>query len=354
VDLRGQPAPESVAHLFGDQSWIYGSRAIQSIRESADETGYTMLQAQYPVEKGEVKENQWDNLQRLIENIVKNELKVKELSQYPMLLTCSPSTKKDSRSQLAQRMFKNLNVPSICICNTAVLSLFATGRTTGIVLDIGEGVTHVVPVFEGYALRHAIECLPVAGQNLTKYLLKIIVKQGIVKPSQIKDENAQQIKEKMCKTRPQSGGASDKKGEEQEFEHDEVVITIDEECIYDPAECLFNPAVLGKNFAKEKGIHSLLFDSISRCDGYIRNTLFKNIVLAGGTSMLTDIVTRLQNELTALTNGNEFLQIFPDSQRKHAAWIGGSIYATLPTIAQILISRSEFDADANVVHKKYI
>jgi centractin len=116
--------------------------------------------------------------------------------QHPVLLTEAPLNPRTNRETAAQILFETFNVPALYTSIQAVLSLYASGRTTGIVLDSGDGVSHAVPVYEGFAMPSSIRRIDVAGRDVTEYLQTLLRKSGYVFHTSAEKEVVRQIKEK--------------------------------------------------------------------------------------------------------------------------------------------------------------
>lgn len=307
-----------------------------------------ILKLNYPTEHGII--NDWADMQHIWQHTY-NELNVIQ-DQHPVLLTEAALNPRSNRAKAAETFFEVFNAPAMYVQVQAILSLYAYGRTTGVVLDSGDGVTNAVPVYEGFVLPHAVQRTDVAGRDITRQLQLLLRKGGHNFHTSAEMEVVKDIKEKMCYVAfnvDKLDGDDEAEPEAPYVLPDGNTINVGSEKFRAP-EVLFNPSLIGQEYV---GIHECLLDSIARCDMDIRRNLFSSIYLAGGSTMLEGFGDRLLSETRKLAPRDTKIKIWAPDQRILSTWIGGSILASLATFKKMWITRKEYDeVGKNIIYRK--
>eukprot|EP00931_Biecheleriopsis_adriatica_P059014 TRINITY_DN3523_c0_g2_i1.p1 TRINITY_DN3523_c0_g2~~TRINITY_DN3523_c0_g2_i1.p1 ORF type:complete len:419 (-),score=88.37 TRINITY_DN3523_c0_g2_i1:66-1322(-) len=352
--IVGRPASRMVTAMVG-----VNHKELYVGEEARKKRG--VLTLQHPVAHGIV--TSWEDMEKIWHHAFYNELRADPSSQ-PILLTEAPLNPKANREKLARVMFETFNVPAMYIAIQAVLSLYAAGRNTGLVLDIGDGVSHTVPVYEGFSIQHAVGRINLAGRDLTEHLNRLLMERGYVMQSSAEQDIVRDIKEKLCyvemdfdaaleaaEDRSKKQKVSEESSDKEGAYHlpDGSVMLLGSERFRCP-ELLFNPEMMGHEF---QGIHKLAFQSVKECPLDIRRDLFGSTVLSGGTTMLKGLPERFSKELQALLPPTTKVKVLAPPERKYSVWMGGALLAGMRVFQQNYIARDEYlQVGPGIVHRK--
>jgi len=313
-----------------------------------------VLKISYPIEHGIVKD--WDDMEKIWNHTFYVELRVTP-DEHPIMLTEAPLNPKINREKMTQIMFETFNVPAMYVAIQATMSLYSAGRTTGLVCDAGDGVTHTVPIYEGFSIPHAVQRIQLAGRDLTGFMVKLMTERGHAFTSSAEKEIVRDMKEKTAFVALDFEAAMKEAQESSKYEKnyelpDGRVITIGSERFRCP-ELLFKPLELG---GKEMdSIQDLTFKSVQECDTDVRRDLYQNIILSGGTTMFEGIGERLTQEIKNRAPRGVDVKVIAAPDRKYAVWRGGSTLCSLSSFASMWITKEDYDEHgASIVHKKCI
>jgi len=293
----------------------------------------------------------WTDIEKLWGSVYKNLNVVQE--QHPVLLTEAPLNPRKNRAKSAEIFFETFNVPALYVQTTSILSLYASGRVTGCVLDSGDGVSCVVPVYQGFATQHAVQRQDLAGRDISDYLQVLLRKLGANFHTSAEVEIVRDIKEKCCfvSTDPLAAEAEAETTVDYQLP-DGQVIKLGKERFRAP-ELLFRPSMMGSEYVP---LPEALATAISKCDLHVRKELYSDIILSGGTTIFQGFGERMLSETRTLAPKDIVIKIWAPAKRTLSAWIGGSILASLTSFkGQMLISRKAYaEQGSSVIFRNMI
>ncbi|WKY08999.1 hypothetical protein Q1695_001843 [Nippostrongylus brasiliensis] len=298
-----------------------------------------MLDISYPMDNGIVRN--WEDMAHVWDHTFGPEKLDIDPKDCKLLLTEPPLNPSSNRERLFQVMFEQYGFHSIHVAVQAVLTLYAQGLLTGVVVDSGDGVTHICPVYQGYALHHLTRRLDIAGRDITRYLIKLLLLRGYNFNHSADFETVRLMKEKLCYV------AYDVE-QEQKLALETTVLSQtytlpDGRTIrlggerFEAPEVLFQPHLIN---IEKPGLSETLFGCIQSSDIDTRLDFYKHIVLSGGSTMYPGLPSRLEKEMKQLyldrvLKGNtELFQKFKvrieaTPFRKHMVFLGGAVLANI-------------------------
>lgn len=296
------------------------------------------LNLSHPMDNGVIQN--WEDMNALWEHTFNDQLKINP-GDHKILLTEPPMNPRKNREKMVETMLEGFGFQGVYVAVQAVLTLYAQGLTSGVVVDSGDGVTHIVPVYDGYSLPHLTRRLDIAGRDITKHLLKLMFARGYTFNASSDFDLVRQIKEKFsfvsCNLEEDRKLASETTALMETYTlPDGRTIKIGAERFEAP-EILFNPSLVDK---ESDGLSEILFDSIQCADMDLRPELYKHIVLSGGSTMYPGLPTRLEQDMKALyveriMKGDRSrpmkikIRIDDPPKRKHMVFQGGAVLADL-------------------------
>ncbi|XP_076822778.1 actin-related protein 3-like [Clavelina lepadiformis] len=337
--------------------------------EAQEKPNYSV---KWPVRHGIVED--WDLMEKFMEQIIFKYLR-SEPEDHHFLMTEPPLNTPENREYLAEIMFESFNVPGLYIAVQAVLALAAswTSRAvgervlTGTVIDSGDGVTHVIPVAEGYVIGSCIKHIPIAGRDITYFIQQLLRERETGIPPEQSLEVAKLIKERFCYICPDISKEFGKYEADpsrwiklyeglNSVTREKFNVEVGHERFLGP-EIFFHPEFSNPDFVTP--ISTVVDDVIQNCPIDVRRPLYKNVVLSGGSTMFKDFGRRVQRDLKRTVDArlkiSEELsqgrikpkpmevQVVSHSMQRYAVWFGGSMLASTAEFYKVCHTKADYD-----------
>jgi actin-related protein 3 len=320
----------------------------------------------YPIKQGMV--NNWDHMERFYQQCILKYMRV-DPEQHAFILTEPPLNPPENREYTAEIMFETFGVPGLYIGVQAVLALYAGfaavdkptkrgGSLTGTVVDSGDGVTHIIPVADGYVIASNIKSIPIAGRDITSFVQQLLRERGEPVPPDMSLDVARQIKERHCyiasdiakefskhheqpdKYVKQYTGVNPKTGRE-------FTVDVGYERFLGP-EVFFNPEIYSASYTMP--LPTVIDQCIQTCPLDCRRPLYGNIVLSGGSTMFKDFGRRVQRDMKRLVDARTpsaanpvDVHVVSHATQSYAVWFGGSVLGMMPEFGQACHTKAEYE-----------
>eukprot|EP00760_Papus_ankaliazontas_P000006 PhM_4_TR10007/c0_g1_i1/m.18423/K05692/ACTB_G1; actin beta/gamma 1 len=292
----------------------------------------------WPIEGGNITD--WDGMTSIWKHIYAD-LEFEDTSEFPVLITEPPMNPRRTRERTMETFFETFEVPYYCPMLAGSCALYASGRTTGLVVDIGEGVTHVVPVYDSFPVPAAIERTNVAGRTVTDYLMRILCDRGYSFTTNRDREVVRDLKESLGFVMHNDRDPAVEYTSDYHLPDGQKIQIGDER--YRAPEVLFDPMIVNNESA---ALHTLVSNAIKSCGIDIRKTLMSNIVLSGAGSLFEGLGKRLGDELGLLHSGMfSTMRVIEAPDRANNVWVGASVIATLSTFSTLCVDKEKYDEE---------
>eukprot|EP00929_Paragymnodinium_shiwhaense_P099444 TRINITY_DN61095_c0_g1_i1.p1 TRINITY_DN61095_c0_g1~~TRINITY_DN61095_c0_g1_i1.p1 ORF type:complete len:392 (+),score=95.76 TRINITY_DN61095_c0_g1_i1:88-1263(+) len=349
--------------MLRSDSALSGGRRLNDVMFGWEaDANRSSLAISRPIENGVVQN--WDDLEAIWDYTFKK-MGV-DCSERRVVQTEAAMNPARNRERIVQVMFEKYGFEAVNVSVQAILALNSQGLKSGFVVDAGDGVTHLVPVTEGYLEPNLVRRVNLAGRHVTTHLMKLLQSNGHPLNSQADFETVREVKQKHCYVALDLAAERKLAAETTVVEKnyalpDGRVMRIGAERFMAP-EVLFTPGLASE--AEDKGLSELVYDTIMKSDINVRKDYFAHILLSGGTTMFPGFSSRLEKDLRRLylegvlkgdkDRARQFKCTVEDPpRRQHMVFQGGSIMASAQSPdSPWWISRAEYqEVGAKTVHR---
>jgi len=320
-----------------------GDDAVTAMRERVGG-----VHLHWPITNGVVKD--WDPMEHLINHCFAEMECVPESTN--VVLTQPPFNPRDSLEKWATAMFESFQVPRLAVVPQGLCALYASGRVTGVVLDSGDGVTTVSPVYDSFPIAHATNRMNVGGGDVTTHMKRLLYERGYNFSNAVDELNLRQLKESLgwVSQDYEKDLAAPEAVEKYEMP-DGSEIEVGRER-FRCTEVLFSPGIV---HSEDKGMAEFVAAAVQSCGIDARRDLLANVVLSGGNTLFDGFAKRLQQDVVTHFPGlfaSTSVVAAPD--RKFNVWAGASVLATLDSFSAYYVTRDEYDEHGpGVVHGEH-